>query len=125
MLRCFAIERGRLRPLEQSSGTLPDEAVWIDLATPTEAEERLVERSLGIEIPTRAEAGGIQASDRLVYADGTLYTSALVPATSHSSPPTIPLTFVRDRREADHRALQCRRCARPLHRSLCARTKPT
>jgi magnesium transporter len=94
-VRCFAIERGRLRLLEQSSGTLPDEAVWIDLATPSEGEERLVERSLGIEIPTRAEAGGIQASDRLVYADGTVYTSALVPAISHSSTPTIPLTFVR------------------------------
>ena len=59
------------------------EAAWIDLATPTAEEERLVEASLEIEIPTRAEAGGIQSSDRLVNADGTLYTSALVPAGPH------------------------------------------
>ena len=95
MLRCFTIDGGRLCRIEQSGEALPKEAVWIDLATPSEAEEHLVEISLGIEIPTRAEAGGIQASDRLVNAAGTLYTSALVPAGPHLATPTIPLTFVR------------------------------
>jgi magnesium transporter len=95
VLRSYAIENGRLRPLSWQGGTLPAQAAWIDLATPTPAEERLVEASLRIEIPTRAEAGGIQSSDRLVNADGTLYTSALVPAGPHMAQPTIPLTFVR------------------------------
>ena len=84
MLRSFAIESGRLRPLEQQDGSgCRQEAVWIDLATPTRARSGWSRASLGIEIPTRAEAGGIQASDRLVNADGTLYTSALVPAGPH------------------------------------------
>ena len=55
----------------------------------------VVEEALGIGIPTRAEAGGIQVSDRLVNAEGTLYMSAVVPAPPHSVPPTIPVTFVR------------------------------
>ncbi len=95
MLRSFAIESGRLRPLAWDGNGLPAEAAWIDLATPTAEEERLVEASLRVEIPTRAEAGGIQSSDRLVNADGTLYTSALVPAGPHVTTQTIPLTFVR------------------------------
>lgn len=74
---------------------LPEAAVWIDLATPTAEEERRVEVGLKIAIPTRAEAGGIQASDRLVNADGTLYTSALVPAGQNALQRTIPITFVR------------------------------
>ena len=95
MLRAFAIEGGRLRQLATDGPGLPVGALWFDLATPTEEEDHRVEEALGIEIPTRAEAGGIQTSDRLVNAEGTLYLSAVVPAPPHSVPPTIPLTFVR------------------------------
>jgi magnesium transporter len=62
---------------------------------PSADEERQVEQALGIEIPTREEAGGIQASDRLVDAGGTLYMSAIVPAAPGAKPATIPITFVR------------------------------
>jgi magnesium transporter len=97
VLRSFAIESGRLQPLAWDGNALPAEAAWIDLATPTPEEEQLVEASLRVEIPTRAEAGGIQSSDRLVNADGTLYTSALVPAGPHVhvTQQTMPVTFVR------------------------------
>ena len=95
MLRFFAIDEGRLRALPAEAEGVPDNAVWIDLATPSENEERQVEQALRIGIPTREEAGGIRVSDRLVNAEGTLYMSALVPAPLHSQPPTIPVTFVR------------------------------
>ena len=80
MLRAFAIEGGRLRQLATDGPGLPVGALWFDLATPTEEEDHRVEEALGIEIPTRAEAGGIRTSDRLVNAEGTLYLSAIVPA---------------------------------------------
>lgn len=95
MLRSFAIENGRLQPVTAESGTLPDQAAWIDLVTPSAREERLVEDVLGIEIPTREEAGGIQVSDRLFNAEGTLYMSAIVPAPDRLVPQTNPVTFIR------------------------------
>ena len=33
----------------------PEEAVWIDLITPTVQEDKLVEKLLGIEVPKRAQ----------------------------------------------------------------------
>lgn len=95
MLRCFAVEEGRLRPLTAEATNLREEAVWIDLATPTAEEERLVESALGIAIPTREEAGGIQVSDRLFTAEGTLYMSAIMPAPPDLLPPTNPITLIR------------------------------
>jgi magnesium transporter len=95
LLRCFAVEEGRLRPLTAEATSLREEAVWIDLATPTAEEERLVESALGIAIPTREEAGGIQVSDRLFTAEGTLYMSAIVPAPPTLLPPTNPITLIR------------------------------
>jgi magnesium transporter len=95
VLRSFAIEAGALRPLpaHPASG-LPPEAVWIDLVVPTPEEERALEQVIGIEIPTRAEAGGLQASDRLVAGDGALHMSALVAAGPPAGPALVPLTFV-------------------------------
>jgi len=33
----------------------PEEAVWIDMVTPTVQEDKLVEKLLGIAVPTREE----------------------------------------------------------------------
>lgn len=95
MIRTYAIAAGALRriPLDLTRG-VSAEARWIDLVQPTDEEEKALERALGIDIPTRAEAGGIQASDRLAAADGTLYLSALVPAGPDATPPTVPVTFI-------------------------------
>ena len=96
MLRGFAIQGGALRPLTgESTPAVPDEAVWLDLVDPTPDEEGAVERALGIGIPTREEAGGIQISDRLAARDGVLYMSALVPAPGHTASAPLPVTFVR------------------------------
>lgn len=96
MLRCFTIELGALQALpERSPGGVPAEAVWIDMVVPTDEEERIVEQALGIGIPTRAEAGGLQVSDRLAARDGALYMSALLPAGADAMQSRIPVTFVR------------------------------
>ena len=93
---CVALqsEGGKLRPLGEGQG-VPAEAAWVDMVSPTPEEERLVEHGLGLDIPTRAEAGGLQVSDRLVSTEGALYMSALVPAGLNGLAPTVPITFVR------------------------------
>lgn len=97
MLRLYAMGAGALRPLASDPAAgLPPEAVWIDLIAPTREEEQALERALGIDVPTREEAGGIQASDRLIAQNGALRMSALVPVGSHPGPAeTAPITFVR------------------------------
>ncbi len=96
MLRCFAIVAGGLRPLAiDPAGSVPQDAIWIDLVSPSRAEERAVEQALGVGIPTRAEAGGLQVSDRLAARDGALYMSASVPTGADPAHPLVPVTFVR------------------------------
>jgi magnesium transporter len=96
VLRSFTVENGRLQAVTvEGDGRLSEQAFWIDLIRPTIHEEHLVEKTLGISIPTREEAGGIQVSDRLFNAAGTLYMSAIVPAPPDHLPPTNPITFIR------------------------------
>ncbi|MFO1037681.1 MAG: CorA family divalent cation transporter [Geminicoccaceae bacterium] len=95
MLRAFGVENGTLDHVDVDPGApLPPEAVWVDLATPTREEEAVVEAALGIDIPTRDEASGLQVSDRLIVAGGTIYMSAFVVPSPPTVPPVVPLTFV-------------------------------
>lgn len=75
--------------------TLPDDAVWLELIDPTEEEERLAERVLGIPLPTREEMLEIEVSSRL-YAEGdAVYMTANVITRSDSETPVAaPITFV-------------------------------
>ncbi|HET9538099.1 MAG TPA: magnesium transporter, partial [Mesorhizobium sp.] len=43
----------------------PDNAIWIDMVTPTVHEDKLVEQMLGIAVPTREEMQEIEVSSRL------------------------------------------------------------
>ena len=61
-----------------STGAISPDAVWIDLVDPTPEEDVLVERELGISIPTRAEAREIEASSRLYRENGAHYMTAFV-----------------------------------------------
>lgn len=96
MIRAFAIQDGALRPIPVESGVpAPAAALWIDLVHPSRAEEQAVEALAGVDIPTRAEAGGLQISDRLVAGDGTtLCLSALVPTGPDATPSFVPVTFI-------------------------------
>jgi len=69
--------------------------VWIDLVTPTEAEESLVEHALGIEVPTRAEMREIEASSRFYAENGAVYmTAAIVYDIEGPSPKGTVVTFI-------------------------------
>ena len=73
MLRSFTIEAGALRPHVRRHGLLrlpADGGLGRSGWRRPPEEERALEQALGIDIPTRAEAGGIQISDRLVVRDG-------------------------------------------------------
>jgi len=43
------------RVLVQEGAEIPEGAVWIDLVAPTVTEDKLVERMLGVAVPTREE----------------------------------------------------------------------
>ncbi|MFO1072682.1 MAG: hypothetical protein U1E17_08390 [Geminicoccaceae bacterium] len=93
MMRAFAIECAAA--LGGGTGLAAAGGGCLDRSRRAEPrEERAVEALAGVEVPTRAEAGGLQLSDRLIAADGTLYLSALVPAGPHARPPVVPVTFI-------------------------------
>ncbi len=73
----------------------PDAAVWIDLVTPTLQEDKLVERLLGVAVPTREEMQEIEISSRLYVENGARYMTATLMCHSDSATPkTTPVTFI-------------------------------
>jgi len=69
--------------------------VWLDLVTPTLEEERQVEQSLGIDVPTRDEMREIETSNRLYEDNGTLYlTTTVVYKVDTDLPETTQVTFI-------------------------------
>jgi magnesium transporter len=76
-------------------GAVPSEAVWIDLVAPTGTEDKLVERHLGIAIPTREEMQEIEVSSRLYVQGGARYMTATLMCQSESDAPrTTAVTFI-------------------------------
>jgi magnesium transporter len=83
--------------LTKSEGLTPitESAVWIDLINPTQEEDKHVESALGIEIPTRAEAREIEASNRLYQEKGAHYMTAFVMYNIEQvNPGTSNVTFI-------------------------------
>src|SRR5690348_11722807 len=73
----------------------PEEAVWIDLVTPTVQEDKLVEQLLGIAVPTREEMQEIEVSSRLYVENGARYmTATLMCQSDTATPKTTPVTFI-------------------------------
>src|SRR5947209_12226489 len=91
VLRGSSLER---QTVEQSDA-IPDNAVWFDLVTPTVIEDKLLERTLGIAIPTREEMQEIEVSSRLYVENGARYmTATLMCQSDTASPKTTPVTFI-------------------------------
>src|SRR5215211_6802255 len=91
------LPRGHLlerRAIEDAS-PIPDGAVWFDLVNPTQAEDKLLERTLGIAIPTREEMQEIEVSSRLYVENGARYmTATLMCQSDTATPKTTPVTFI-------------------------------
>jgi len=74
---------------------IPDEAAWIDLEEPTKEEEKLVERCIGVNVPTQAEMSEIEPSSRLYEKNGALYmTISALRGVDEHLPTTTPIGFV-------------------------------
>ncbi|OGT53336.1 MAG: hypothetical protein A3E84_01860 [Gammaproteobacteria bacterium RIFCSPHIGHO2_12_FULL_42_13] len=72
------------------------EAIWIDLLCPSRDEERLIERQLNLDIPTREEMSEIELSSRLYKNNhGVLFMTATMLAQSDSAEPKYDaVTFI-------------------------------
>lgn len=74
---------------------LPGDAVWIDLANPTPGDDKLIERLVGIAVPTREEMQEIEISSRLYTENGARYmTATLMCQSDTDTPKTTPVTFI-------------------------------
>jgi magnesium transporter len=83
------------RQLVDESGPIPPGAVWFDLVTPTVAEDKLLERTLGIAVPTREEMQEIEVSSRLYQENGARYmTATLMCQSDTATPKTTAVTFI-------------------------------
>ncbi|MGL4634389.1 MAG: magnesium transporter CorA family protein [Beijerinckiaceae bacterium] len=83
------------RSIISASGPLPEDTVWIDLLEPTREEDQLVERHLGIEIPTRDEMQDIEPSNLLYAENGARYMTARILCRSDTqAPKLVPISFI-------------------------------
>ena len=74
---------------------IPAHATWIDLEEPTKAEEQLVEKCLGLNVPTREELVEIEPSSRLFERNGALYmTMSILAGVEEGHPTSEPMGFV-------------------------------
>jgi magnesium transporter len=86
-----ALDRFMLEPGEP----IPDDAVWIDLVEPTRDEDKLVERHLGIEVPTREEMADIEPSEILYREENARYMTARILCNSETETPRlVDISFI-------------------------------
>jgi magnesium transporter len=78
-----------------SDGDIPDNAVWFDLIQPTLPEDKVLERHLGIAVPTREEMQEIEVTSRLYVENGARYMTATLMCQSDTDQPKhTPVTFI-------------------------------
>ncbi|MXQ12952.1 magnesium transporter CorA family protein [Microvirga makkahensis] len=86
-----ALNRAVLPPGEP----IPEDAIWVDLIDPSRDEDRLVERHLAIEIPTREEMADIEPSEILYSENNARYMTARVLCSSDTeNPKLIDVSFI-------------------------------
>jgi magnesium transporter len=96
MLNVFVPGPSGLTRVEPSpDGSVPADAVWIDLLEPKPEEEKQVEVAFNIDVPTREEMREIEASNRLYEENGTLYmTATIVTKLDTDLPESTQVTFI-------------------------------
>jgi magnesium transporter len=87
--------QGLVRAEPSALSHIPQDAIWFDLLEPTLDEEKAVEASLGIDVPTREEMKEIETSNRLYEDNGALYMTVTVAAKLDTARPEIAaVTFI-------------------------------
>jgi len=96
MLSVYAPHGTTLERITVEPGSsLPENAVWIDMVTPSVKEDRVVEQLLGIAVPTREEMQEIEVSSRLYVENGARYMTATLMCQSDTpAPKTTAVTFI-------------------------------
>ncbi|MDB5640728.1 MAG: corA [Hyphomicrobiales bacterium] len=99
MLRVYFRENGCLTPRDLDAGAAHDmpsgPVPWIDLLNPTPAEDRFVEKHLGLSIPTREEMQEIEVSARLYNEGGAEFmTMTALVRLDTDEPGATPITFI-------------------------------
>ncbi|BAT61576.1 magnesium transport protein CorA [Variibacter gotjawalensis] len=96
MLTYFVPRGTSLEKISGGPGVEPPEAaIWIDLVTPTVEEDKLVERMVGVSVPTREDMAEIEVSSRLYIENGARYmTATLMCRSDTDAPKTTPVTFI-------------------------------
>ena len=78
-----------------SDVVVPESAVWFDLVNPAPEEDKIVERQVGMAIPTREEMQEIEVTSRLYVENGARYmTATLMCQSDTAAPKTTPVTFI-------------------------------
>lgn len=94
MIAAFSPDGGRLRAAGDALAAF-DGLAWIDLLSPTAAEESLIETALGVDIPTREEMQRLEVSGRLYREDDAVVMTATLPARTDSDDLLMaPVAFV-------------------------------
>lgn len=94
MISAYRSQGDRLVRMDLTNEHLRD-ALWIDLDSPTPAEEDAVEATLGIDIPTHEDMQEIEISSRIYRENGVLFLTAQIVATVEARSTEIgPVTFV-------------------------------
>jgi len=74
---------------------IPEGTFWVDLLNPTREEEKLAEKALGQNVPTREEMAEIEPSSRLYERHGALFmTATVLHGISGQEPDTDPVSFI-------------------------------
>src|SRR5690606_12944367 len=76
-------------------GEVPEGTIWLDLVNPAPGEDKLIERRLGIEVPTREEMQEIEVSSRLYTEHHARFMTATLMCNSDTVVPrTTAVTFI-------------------------------
>lgn len=80
---------------EPAPGEFSEDIIWIDLVKPTLGEEHLVERLIGIPLPTPEELKDIEPSSRLYVEHEAIYmTASLIYRTDSTYPLLTDVAFI-------------------------------
>src|SRR5262245_32706358 len=79
----------------ENGADFPEGVVWVDLVVPSQGEDKIVERALGVAIPTREEMQEIEVTSRLYVENGARYMTATMMCQSDTdNPKTTAVTFI-------------------------------
>src|SRR5499426_826587 len=79
----------------EGDADFPEGVVWVDLVAPSQAEDKIVERALGVSVPTREEMQEIEVTSRLYVENGARYmTATLMCQSDTDTPKTTAVTFI-------------------------------